>query len=405
MDGRYGPRSMADDDPSIPWPSTLLAVAGALAIIVTGADWWLALGILLVWLGTLWLAHSKPPIVHEFVPPDAFSSARMGELVEYSGTPVLITEQNRISAANRAARKLLGKHIVGQDMRVGLRHPNAIKLLESKKSGFVQVRGLARRRDVWRLNKQHLTNGISVIELINQTAEVDIGRAHTDFVANASHELRTPLASIIGYVETIRDGADTLKPEMRDKFLDTILAEGHRLQSLVSDLMSLSRIEAEKHEQPSETVDLTELAKRSALDAAGLKRADRVKIDADGGIDVAGDTRQLEQLVRNLVDNALKYGDPDEPVLLSVARSDTNEAVLIVSDKGEGIAAEHIPHLTRRFYRTDPGRSRASGGTGLGLAIVKHIVERHRGRLDIASTLGQGTTFTVRIPLLDNKGR
>lgn len=288
-------------------------------------------------------------------------------------------------------------------MRVGLRHPNAIKLLESKKSGFVQVRGLARRRDVWRINKQHLANGISVIELLNQTAEVDIGRAHTDFVANASHELRTPLASIIGYVETIRDGADTLTPEMRDKFLDTILAEGHRLQSLVSDLMSLSRIEAEKHEQPSEIVDLAELATRSALDAAGLERKNRVTIDAAGSIPIAGDARQLEQLVRNLVDNALKYGDAHEPVVLSVVQNDAGEAVLTVADKGEGIAAEHIPHLTRRFYRTDPGRSRASGGTGLGLAIVKHVVERHRGRLDIASTLGQGTTFTVRIPLQEQE--
>ncbi len=388
----------------IPWPSALIAVASAIVMVMTGANWWLALGILLVWLGTLWLTHSQPPIVNESAPPDALSSARMGELVEYSGTPVLITEQNRISAANRAARKLLGKHIIGQDMRVGLRHPNAIKLLESKKSGFVQVRGLARRRDVWRLNKQHLANGISVIELLNQTAEVDIGRAHTDFVANASHELRTPLASIIGYVETIRDGADTLTPEMRDKFLDTILAEGHRLQSLVSDLMSLSRIEAEKHEQPSETVDLAELATRSALDAAGLERSGRVTIETTGSIAVAGDARQLEQLVRNLVDNALKYSDAGEPVMLSVAQNDANEAVLTVTDKGEGIAAEHIPHLTRRFYRTDPGRSRASGGTGLGLAIVKHIVERHRGRLDIASTLGQGTTFTVRIPLQEQKG-
>lgn len=324
----------------------------------------------------------------------------MGELVEYSGTPVLITEHGRISSANRAARKLLGKHIIGQDMRVGLRHPSAIKLLESDKSGFVQIRNLVRRLDVWRLNKQQLSNGLSVLELLNQTAEVDIGRAHTDFVANASHELRTPLASIIGYVETIRDGGDSLKPEMRNKFLDTILTEGHRLQSLVSDLMSLSRIEAEKHEQPDEPVDLAELARRSAQDVAGLDRSQRIRIEGDNKVLVPGDTRQLEQLVRNLVDNALKYGDPEEPVTIIINRGDKDDAVLTVSDKGEGIAAEHIPHLTRRFYRTDPGRSRASGGTGLGLAIVKHIVERHRGRLDISSVLGQGTTFTVRIPML-----
>ena len=111
-----------------------------------------------------------------------------------------------------------------------------------------------------------------------------------------------------------------------------------------------------------------------------------------------GDTQQLEQLVRNLVDNALKYGRPDSPVVLRLTESALGEAKLEVVDQGEGIEPEHLPHLTRRFYRTDPGRSRMSGGTGLGLAIVKHIVERHHGRLDIESEVGQGTTVTVRIP-------
>ena len=112
-----------------------------------------------------------------------------------------------------------------------------------------------------------------------------------------------------------------------------------------------------------------------------------------------GDRSQLEQLVRNLVDNALKYGAPDSKVDVSVAKDEEAWAVLTVRDRGEGIAAEHVPHLTRRFYRVDPSRSRAAGGTGLGLAIVKHIVERHRGRLDIASRKGEGTTITVRLPL------
>ena len=108
--------------------------------------------------------------------------------------------------------------------------------------------------------------------------------------------------------------------------------------------------------------------------------------------------QQIEQLVRNLVDNALKYGEPETPVTIELAEGQDGQARLTVSDQGEGIAADHLPHLTRRFYRTDPGRSRASGGTGLGLAIVKHIVERHRGRLDIQSELGKGTSIVVRIP-------
>lgn len=116
-----------------------------------------------------------------------------------------------------------------------------------------------------------------------------------------------------------------------------------------------------------------------------------------------GDRQQLEQLVRNLVDNALKYGAPDTPVKVTLDLSRDNQARISVVDQGEGIAPEQLPHLTRRFYRTDPGRSRASGGTGLGLAIVKHIVQRHRGRLDIESQLGEGTRVAVRMPIAEEE--
>ena len=188
---------------------------------------------------------------------------------------------------------------------------------------------------------------------------------------------------------------------MAAKFHETVLREARRLQSLVDDLMSLSRVEAEKHDQPREKVDLGLLAERAARDGAGPRRVDRVVLQRpDEPITVRGDSDQLEQVVRNLVDNALKYGEPEAPVEVSLTRGERNMAVLEVRDRGEGIAPEHLPHLTRRFYRTDPGRSRAAGGTGLGLAIVKHIVERHRGRLDIASKRGQGTTVTIRMPMV-----
>ena len=239
-----------------------------------------------------------------------------------------------------------------------------------------------------------------MIELHNRTAEADISRAHTDFVANASHELRTPLASIIGYVETLTDEEEKVDPETARKFLATVLREARRLQSLVSDLMSLSRIEAEKHDRPSQKVDLAKLVPKAAKEAGTPDQKAQIKLAVPGTeVLVRGDSQQLEQLVRNLVDNALKYGSVNEPVEV-VLKTDEDRAMLTVTDHGEGIDAEHIPHLTRRFYRTDPGRSRAAGGTGLGLAIVKHVVERHRGRLDIESKLGQGTTVKVRIPLV-----
>jgi two-component system phosphate regulon sensor histidine kinase PhoR len=252
------------------------------------------------------------------------------------------------------------------------------------------------------MTRQPIDGRYWLVELINRTAEADISRAHTDFVANASHELRTPLASIIGYVETLVEEGEELDPKQARKFHETVLREARRLQNLVDDLMSLSRVEAEKHDQPRGKIDLGILVERAARDGAGPRRSDRIVLQLpDDAIVVRGDGEQLEQVVRNLVDNALKYGEPDAHVEVSLERGDGGMASLQVRDRGEGIAPEHLPHLTRRFYRTDPGRSRAAGGTGLGLAIVKHIVERHRGRLDIASQQGQGTTVTIRMPMVD----
>ncbi len=388
-----------------PWPGILLALAGCSVLATSGERPWLAGAVLLVWLGSLWLSSARPPSMAQSAPSGPFTRDAVGDLIEHSGTPLLLTEKNRIAIANHAAREVLGGHIVGQDLRVALRHPEAIALTESGRSGSAVIQGLARRRDIWRISRQPLSEDMALIELINRTAEADISRAHTDFVANASHELRTPLASIIGYVETLseEDGAES-DPALRRKFLDTIRREARRLQNLVEDLMSLSRVEAEKHDQPIERVDLKLLIERAARDAAGSERIERLELACTAGLVVRGDPQQLEQLVRNLVDNALKYGDPALPVTVALEPAEGSQARLSVTDRGEGIAPEHLPHLTRRFYRTDPGRSRASGGTGLGLAIVKHIVERHRGRLDIASKLGQGTTVTVRIPLLEDVG-
>jgi two-component system, OmpR family, phosphate regulon sensor histidine kinase PhoR len=203
-------------------------------------------------------------------------------------------------------------------------------------------------------------------------------------------------------METLVEEDGAIDSKRAARFHGTVLQEARRLQNLVDDLMSLSRVEAEKHDQPRERVDLGQLARQAARDGAGPERLARLEFEvADGELMVRGDRNQLEQLVRNLVDNALKYGAPESSVTVGIAPDQSGMAMLSVRDRGEGIAPEHIPHLTRRFYRTDPGRSRAAGGTGLGLAIVKHIVERHRGRLDIASRVGEGTKVTVRLPLAD----
>tara|TARA_R110002072_G_scaffold86774_25_gene195969 strand:- start:9955 stop:11145 length:1191 start_codon:yes stop_codon:yes gene_type:complete len=383
----------------LPLPGLTLAFICCTVMLVTGVAPLVALSVFLIWAGTLWLRVGSPPPVTEKVESSALTTNRMGELFESADTPLLVTRRNRVIIANRAARELFGAHILEQDIRISLRNPDAIQLIDSDESGSVTVRGLTSVRDIWRINTKQLAGGMGVYEFINKTAEADISRAHTDFVANASHELRTPLASIIGYVETLQEDVTALDHETSRKFLETISREAQRLQHLVSDLMSLSRIEAEKHDRPTEIVELGPLVARAAKEGAGPDRADRLDLTIEGEFRVLGDVQQLEQLVRNLVDNALKYGDPAEKVTVRVHPSGKRRVRLVVRDRGDGIAAEHIPHLTRRFYRSDPGRSRASGGTGLGLAIVKHIVERHMAKLDIASEMGVGTTVTVRFPI------
>ncbi len=385
----------------IPTAALALAIVSGVVMVFAGVSIALTLGFVGIWILSFWLITPPEPEIRN-KPLEALQITRSGmrDLIEHSGLPLLLLDNNRIIVANSNAREAIGKHIIGQDARVALRHPAAVDLLSRPGGGSVTVQGLTGPKSNWQMTSQQIDERYSLIELINRTAEADVGRAHTDFVANASHELRTPLASIIGYMETLEDEGADIAPKQASKFYTTVLREARRLQTLVDDLMSLSRVEAEKHDQPRELLRLAPLIRQSARDGAGLDRFERVAIEIeDDSISVRGDERQLEQLVRNLVDNALKYGGEDETVEVDLKRGERDMAVLTVRDHGEGIAPEHLPHLTRRFYRTDPGRSRAAGGTGLGLAICKHIVERHRGRLDIDSKRGDGTSVTVRIPL------
>ncbi len=386
---------------NIPIAGISLAAVTFIALLLLGTEFVIALAVLTVWVGSLLVAAGRPPEPPKAKARQPLTLDSIRDLIENSSIPLVITDRNTIALANLAARRMLGQHVVGQDTRVALRNPDAVRLLGDDKQTEAIVRGLVRRGDIWQISRQKIDDRLAMLEFINQTAEADISRAHTDFVANASHELRTPLAAILGYVETLQEDAGTIDTPVARKFLDIIEREAKRMQALVSDLMSLSRVEAEKNDLPTTRIDLAALVERAARDAAGSERSDRLAIQLAAEPVVLGDLQQLEQVVRNLVDNALKYGAPGRPVevVLDLAQGDL--ARIAVQDEGEGIAPEQIPHLTRRFYRTDPGRSRASGGTGLGLAIVKHIVERHRGRLDISSELGKGTRVVVRLPLAE----
>jgi two-component system phosphate regulon sensor histidine kinase PhoR len=226
-----------------------------------------------------------------------------------------------------------------------------------------------------------------------------------DFIANASHELRTPLAALLGFIETLQGPArnDTVA---REKFLGIMQQQATRMARLIDDLLSLSRIELNAHLQPNTPVELAPIV-RQVVDGLMTLARDRgvdIKVSAPQEVLVAlGERDELIRALENLVENALKYGAAGKRVDITLARGQTRagtpEARITVRDFGPGIAPEHLPRLTERFYRVDVSDSRAQGGTGLGLALVKHVLNRHAGRLSIESTLGAGAAFTMHLPL------
>jgi two-component system phosphate regulon sensor histidine kinase PhoR len=206
---------------------------------------------------------------------------------------------------------------------------------------------------------------------------------------------------VLGFIETLQDEMAGGEKEIRERFLGLMHGEGKRMQQLIEDLMSLSRIEAERFNAPRDPVDLVQIVEEVRTGCAQLfiERSNELVVEnAAGSAVVPGDRGQLLQLVRNLVVNALKYGRVQSQVTVRFEEEGPAMLRFSVIDRGEGIPAVHLPRLTERFYRVDAGRSRAIGGTGLGLASVKHNVGRHPGRRDIRSSVGEGTSVTVWLP-------
>ena len=261
----------------------------------------------------------------------------------------------------------------------------------------------------------------------DETELRQVERTRADFLANASHELRTPLASLAGFIETLR-GHARQDEGARDRFLAIMQAQTERMNRLIDDLMSLSRIELNEHVAPEDRVDLARAVMDAVDAAAPLARQRDVRLvpdlPPDGTASVVGDRDQLVQVAQNLIDNALKYSPDGATVgirvivgltaaqavagerpaasrlsLLTPDRADGLFAVLRVSDQGSGIARENLPRLSERFYRVEGQKSGERAGTGLGLAIVKHIANRHRGGLMVESASGQGSSFTAYLPL------
>jgi len=335
------------------------------------------------------------------------------QILERLPDPLIVLSEDRaVRRANAAARSAYG-----DDMAAVLRHPDLRSAIDRMfASGVRQTAELTVpvpvERDVHTavvpMDPPLADGGCAIVVLSDRTRERMVERMRADFVANVSHELRTPLTSLIGFVETLR-GPAADDPPAQQRFLGIMAEQGARMNRLIDDLLSLSRIELNEHQPPSDTFDLRELIGRliAGFEPRLQQRRNRMDVHVDATpAAVIGDADQIAQVLQNLLDNALKYGREDGTIALSIELPQQGGRwpsrpglVIAVADQGAGIPREHIPRLTERFYRVDKGRSRSVGGTGLGLAIVKHIVNRHRGQMVIESEVGVGTTISVWLPL------
>ncbi len=332
--------------------------------------------------------------------------------------PVMLLNKHRaIIDANRTARDVFGDHLIGHDLAHSLRHPAALEAATRAVAGaashieFAMQVPVSRRFELHAMPVQTGRFGgcAAVLVLLDVTAAHQVEQMRADFVANVSHELRSPLAALSGFIETLQGPAKE-DATARERFLNIMQGEAHRMARLIDDLLSLSRVQAQEHIRPREKIELTRLLANvcELMQLRGEGRGIAIELICPDSLPpVAGDADQLQEVFLNLLDNAIKYGAIDAKVTVNaqtVARlSDTGApgVSITVHNHGAPIEPEHLPRLTERFYRADKARSREIGGTGLGLAIVKHILNRHRGRLRIESTAQSGTTCTVLLPLMD----
>ena len=326
------------------------------------------------------------------------------QLVAALPDPVLILDSGGfIIRANEHAEEMLETALTGMHISQAIRAPAVLAAIARKETTQVdyEVRGAQARHFEVYVSPLGFSKGESAALLLvlkDLTREQQIERMRSDFVANASHELRTPLASLSGFIETLQ-GAARSDEKARETFLNLMRGQAERMKRLIDDLLSLSRIEMNAHLRPSTTIDLAQVARHvcdSMADMAGQEKI-QLSVNLTGPLMVTGEWDELVQVVLNLVENAIKYSDPGKTMEIEGA-VEADKVSLTVVDHGRGIAEEHIPRLTERFYRISVQESRSRGGTGLGLAIVKHILMRHRGRLIVSSQPGIGSRFTVELP-------
>ena len=324
-----------------------------------------------------------------------------------------INRAERIVAINEAAISLIGTGAEGRHFVTVLRQPTLVETVEqclrdAKPRTATYLAGDVGKELTYSVSVRAVDATKTLILTFDDiTHEAEAGQIRRDFVANVSHELRTPLTALMGFIETLSGPAKD-DPAARERFLQIMAGEAGRMNRLVGDLLSLSRVEAEERVRPTDKVNLRKLLEST------LRNLNPLAVDNDVQLlpafdtapeEIIADADQLLQVFTNLVENAIKYGGRDSRVEIFSETFERDPALrspsvrVTVRDHGPGIDPLHIPRLTERFYRADSHRSRALGGTGLGLAIVKHILNRHRGRLRVTSELGKGASFVVILPL------
>ncbi|WP_026363199.1 ATP-binding protein [Methylopila sp. M107] len=365
-----------------------------------------ALAAFLVVLAALLAPRRRAPLADDPKSQAETLSTQLDAILSGLPDPVLVLDRRgAITGFNAHARAALGEIRIGEPVSFSLRIPEVLEAVRGAGvSGAPQTVLYVERVPVERWREAHvaatrLVEGepkAIVISLRDLTEQRRSERMRGDFVANASHELRTPLASLLGFIETLQGPARN-DPAAREKFLEIMRAQANRMSRLIDDLLSLSRIELKAHVRPRDVVDLASLVRGVADALAPLARERGVELDlsaARAEVHVRGDRDELIRVAENLIENAIKYGQSGKRVEVGVEDA-ADGPRLVVRDFGPGVAPEHLPRLTERFYRVDVAESRDKGGTGLGLALVKHILQRHGGRLTIESAAGAGATFTA----------
>ncbi|WP_438997220.1 ATP-binding protein [Candidatus Puniceispirillum sp.] len=343
--------------------------------------------------------------------PDCASAPMINQIAEMLDDGLIIADNNgMILSVNDAAVRFLGQNLVGQYIVDVVAHDDITRIFAQVAEGRIAQEAVYKPTDMvsteFALRIKPLDDNMVALLFLDMTLQRNLENVRRDFVANVSHELRSPLTSLSGFIETMING-DVTDDAMKLRFLKIMDEESKRMTRLIDDLLSLSRVEVYEHIIPENEVSLLATINAVSDTLVGKAEARNMQIIVrDNRLDktkparILGSYDELTEVFVNLVENAVKYGFEGSHIVIELTEPMPGQLQIDVINQGEGIPKQHLSRITERFYRVDKARSRQIGGTGLGLAIVKHILNRHRGSMDVASVPGESTIFTVTLPLI-----